>query len=178
MKTGEAMMARMQGLWLLVVAACAAPPEATEEQRQLAERRLLAPFLEGKEVGCGELFVELTPNFHPNVGQPAVDKSRHTVERRTGDGFVETVWTNVAGTPESALGVTIGEPQQLTDRGHVLGAQTRFRVVNQLRIRVWEGVRAMTLNATAGGAVVLVKSPGGAPEEKRFVVAEGVLQQP
>jgi hypothetical protein len=173
-------MARVDLLGMLVfAAACSAPPPATEEQRQLAERRLLAPFLEGKEVGCGELFVELTPNFHPNVGQPAIDKTRHTVDRQTGDGFVETVWTNVAGTPASSLGVTIGEPQQLTDTGHVLGQQTRFRVVNQLRIRVWEGVHPMTLNATAGGAVVLVQSPGGKPEEvKRFVVVDGVLQQP
>lgn len=157
--------------------ACSSAP-ATPEQQQQHERRLLSPFLQPREVGCGELLVELTGNFHDNVGQPAVDRNRHQVVRETGDGYVDTVWTNPAGTIDSAFVVTIGEPPELTEKGLVAGAATKFRVVNQLRLRVYEGRRPLTLNATAGGSFVLVKDAAAAPREvQRFVVADGVLQQ-
>jgi hypothetical protein len=165
--------------WAVAVAACASAP-ATPEQVRLAERRLLEPFLVAREVGCGELLVELTGNFHPHVGQPAADKVHHAVAREQGNGFVETVWTNRTGQLENAFVVTVGETPQFTESGaFVAGKQTRFRVVNQVRLRVYEGRRELTLNATAGGGFVLVRDAGAGPKEvASFSIADGVLKKP
>lgn len=172
------MRGRMQWGALGLLAACAGSP-ASPEQRAVAERRLLEPFLVEREVGCGELLVEVTSNFYSYVGQPAVDPARHTKVREQGDGFVDTVWTNTAGVADAAFVVTVGEPQQMTDAGWVLGRQTRFRVVNQVRLRVYEDRRPLTLNATAGGAFVLVKDAATAPREvARFAIVDGVLHKP
>ncbi|MBL8754375.1 MAG: hypothetical protein JNK15_13820 [Planctomycetes bacterium] len=163
----------------VVVAACASTP-ATPEQVRLAERRLLGPFLVAREVGCGELLVELTGNFHPHVGQPATDKAHHSVVREQKDGFVETVWTNRTGQLEHAFTVTIGETPQFAESGaFVAGKQTRFRVVNQVRLRVYEGRRELTLNAAAGGGFVLVRDAGVGPKEvASFAITDGVLKTP
>lgn len=169
------------GAWAvvgLVASGCAGQP-ATPEQRAQGERRLLQPFLAAREVGCGELLVELTGNFHGNVGQPAVDRSRHRVTRETGDGYVDQVWTNAAGTADAAFALTIGEPPQLTERGLVRGAETRFRVVNQVRLRIYEDRRPLTLNAVAGGSFVFVKEAGGTPREvPRFAIVDGRVEGP
>jgi hypothetical protein len=159
-----------------LLAACAAQP-ATPEQRLEGERRLLAPFLTGREIGCGELLVELTGNFDQNVGRPAVDRSLHTVAREQGNGFQETIWTNVSGNPDSAFELAIGEPTSAGAKDWVRGQQTRFRVVNQLRIRVREQ-GALTLSATASGPIVVVKDASGPPRDvARFAIADGMLQR-
>ncbi len=175
---------RARGGWITwaamaAMAACAGSP-ATPEQRAQAERRLLEPFLVAREIGCGELFVEVTSNLYAHVGQPAIDRTRHSMAREEGDGFVETVWTNTAGVPDAAFVVTIGEPQQISDTGWIEGKKTRFRVVNQVRLRVYEDRRPLTLNATAGGAFVLVKDAAGTPprDVARFAIVDGVLQKP
>ena len=166
------------GSFAAVFGGCAAGAPVTPQQQEQHERRLLAPFLAPREVGCGELLVELTGNFHDNVGQPAVDQQRHRVTRETGDGYVDTVWTNLAGAMEGAFVVTIGQPPELTERGLVPGNATRFRVVNQLRLRIYQDRRALTLNAVAGGSFVLVKEASTKPSEKaRFEVRDGVLRQ-
>jgi hypothetical protein len=159
--------------------ACSSAP-ATPEQRRLAERRLLEPFLSVREVGCAELLVELTGNFHANVGQPAQDKQHHSMVRENGDGFVETVWTNQTGKPEYGFVVTVGDTPQFADNGtFVAGKQTRFRAVNQVRIRVYEDRRELTLNATAGGGFVFVREASAALQEvKGFAIADGTLQRP
>jgi hypothetical protein len=163
---------------LCSLAACASGGDATPEQRTQAERRLLTPFLAAREVGCGELFIEVTSNLYAYVGQPAVDAARHRQTRERGDGFVETTWTNLSGAPDAAFVVTVGEPQQLTETGWVLGQQTRFRVVNQVRVRVYEDRRPLTLNATAGGAFVLVKEAATKPQDvKEFAIVDGVLRK-
>lgn len=164
--------------WLTVlplVAGCGAAP-ATPEQRQVAEQRLLAPFLRPVEVGCSELTVELTGNFHGNVGQPGADAARHRVERSERDGVLETVWTNLLGDPAAAFVVTIGEPGAFTDQGFERGRQTRFTVVRQVRLRVFQDRRPLTLNATATGSVVMLKEAGQPPAEvARYAVSDGVL---
>ena len=174
-------MTRIHGWtrWVLLgLCACAAAP-ASPEQRLQEERRLLAPFLAAREVGCGELLVELTGNFHEQVGRPAVNPKVHTVVRETGEGFVETVWTNPTGQAASAFAITIGVPPEPTDTGWMAGTGTKFRVVNQLRVRVYEDRRALTLNATATGPVVLVKEAKSAPREVRqFAIADGAFRQP
>jgi hypothetical protein len=152
----------------------------TPEQRAQAERRLLAPFLSQREIGCGELFVEVTPNLYTCVGQPSFDTNRHLRKREQGDGFVDTVFTSKTGDADSALLLTIGEPQQVNDKGKlVLGRQTRFTVVNQVRLPVWEERHAMTLNATAGGRFVFVtEAANEAPREvAKFEIVDGVLHR-
>ncbi len=171
------MRALTGAIGLVFLSACAANP-ATPEQRRLAERRLLEPFLVGREVGCAELLVELTANFDAQVGAPAVDRTRHTVSTEPGDGFVDTVWTNTAGVADAAFLVAVGDGRQLTDTGWVAGKQTTFRVVNQVRRRVYSGRRELTLNAIAGGGFVFVKDAATAPREvKQFAIADGVLQR-
>lgn len=163
---------------VLLATACAGSP-ATPEQRRLAEARLLEPFLRGTEVGCAELEIEVTGNFHGNVGQPAVDATFHTVARSQGDGYKETIWTNTVGDPSHTFVVTVGEQVQITERGIVQKPRTTFRVVNQVRLRVYEDRRPLTLAAAAKGDFVLVRDAGGAPREVReFVVADGVLHAP
>jgi hypothetical protein len=171
---------RTASAWAVVAAlgvgACSGTP-ATPQQREQEEQRLLAPFLTAREVGCSELFVELTGNFHQHVSRPAVDKAQHTVTRQQGDGYTDTVWTNAAGTPDGAFLVGIGDQTRLGETGWDNGVKTRFRVVNQVRIRVHEARRELTLNATAGG-VVVVKDAGGAPRDAAgFAIVDGVLQR-
>jgi hypothetical protein len=159
---------------LLALAACGAT-SASVEQRAQAERRLLAPFLVDREVGCTELRVELTGNFHGNVGRPAHDPQRHTMTREQGDGFVETVWTNTSGALENAFVLAVGSTQEIPD-GASAPPRTRFRVVNQLRVRVYEDRRPLTLAATAAG-VVLVQDGKSAPREvAAFAIAEGEVR--
>ncbi|MFN9334361.1 MAG: hypothetical protein ACK6D1_17365, partial [Planctomycetota bacterium] len=137
---------RLRLVPLAVFAACATEP-ATPEQRAQAERRLLAPFAVDREVGCTELRVELTSNFHGNVGRPSHDAKRHSMTREQGDGYVETVWTNLSGAPDAAFVLTIGPTQEIP--GAAAAPRTRFRVVTQLRVRVYEDRRPLTLGAAA-----------------------------
>lgn len=172
-RRGSAMLAVLLGL-----GACGTAP-ATKAERDAAEARLLAPFLAPREVGCDTLSVELTGNFDGFVARPAVDPQRHDFERVVGDGFVDLVWTNRMGAPEAAFVITVGEPAQLTEQGWKPGAGTRFRVVNQLRIRVFEGRHALTLRATAGTNYALVKEGTGKPRDLRqFVIPDDVPAKP
>ncbi len=158
-------------------AACAGTP-ATPEQRQLAERRLLGPFLGDVQVVANELVIEITRNFHGNVGQPAVDQTVHEFRKERGDGFVDTVWTNKLGDVGSAFAVTIGEAAQFTEKGLQHGQQTRFKVLNQVRLRVYEDQRALTLNARASGPILLVQEASARPSEvTRFEIADGVMRK-
>ena len=162
---------------LLLAAACGGAP-VTPEQRRLGEARLLEPFLSGAEVGCVELEIEATGNFHGNVSQPAVDATFHTVTRSQGDGFRETVWTNKVGDPGHPFVVTIGEPTTMTEGGIVQKPRTTFRVVNQVRLRIWEDRRELQLSAKASGLVML-KERGGVPRDVgEFAIADGVRRAP
>jgi hypothetical protein len=159
-----------------VLAGCAGTP-ATAEQQQLAERRLLQPFLQPIEVGCGELQLDITANFNVNVGRPAIDAQMHTATKERGPGYVESVWTNKTGDMASAFVVTVGEAAQITETGVVQGPRTTFTVVNQVRLRVYEERRSLTLNAVAAGPFVFVKEAAGAPREvKEFAVVDGALR--
>lgn len=163
---------------VLVLAACKGLP-VTPEQRRLEERRLLAPFLAAVEVGCGELEIEITANFHANVGQPGFVPERHQVSRQKGHGYAETVWTNLSG---HALVLTIGDPGVLNDKGLTPGQRTTFTVMNRVRLRTYEDARPLMLDVRASGPVVMVKEATAkareAREVKEFVVSDGVLRTP
>lgn len=163
---------------LLGLVACGAVPASPEQQAQ-AERRLLLPFLAERSVGCDQLLVELTGNFDANVARPAVDPQRHEFRREVGDGFVDLVWTNRSGAPEAAFKTTIGEPTQATAEGWKAGRGTRFEVVNQLRVRVFEGRRELTLRATTVGDYALVQEGKARPRDlRRYCIPDDVPAAP
>jgi len=160
-----------------VLGACSSGPPATQEQREQAERRLLAPFLQVAEVGCGELAIDITGNFHVNVGQPAVDPQTQKVTREQASTYREIVWTNVTGAAENAFSLTIGQPPEVTDRGIELRQQTRFTVLHQVRLRVHEDRRPLQLDVRASGDVVLVREAGGKRREVvEFAISGGVAK--
>lgn len=159
------------------LAACAGTP-ATPEQLRLSEQRLLQPFLELSEVGCSELEIEITGNFHPNVGQPALDKTIQTLTREHLDSYRQAIWTNTTGDPARAFVLTIGQPPEFTDRGVELRRQTVFRVVNQVRLRIHEDRRPLQLDVRATGDVVLVRAVGDQQlrEVRELTVSDGVAK--
>ncbi len=160
---------------LLLAASCGAAP-ATPEQKRIAEARLVEPYLRGAEVGCAELEVEVTGNFHAYVGQPAIDPAVHKAVRNDGAGFREVTWTNLSGDPSHALRVTIGELPELTEQGLVQKACTTFRVVNQVRFRTWEDRRPLQLSAAAKGFVFVREARGAPREVAGFEIADGVMR--
>lgn len=167
---------RLPVLFLLALAACAGTP-ATPAQRAAEEARLLAPFRRGAEVGCPELVIEITPNFHGCVSQPAIDKQVHSVRRVEGQGFVETTWTNRLSDPRTAFVIAIGPPAAFGDAGLERGPVTKFTVYGQVRLVVHEERRPLTLTARAGGEPLLVRlSPGAAVRDARaFTIRDGEL---
>jgi len=164
---------------LFVVAGCNSPP-VSRERVQEVEHRFLAPLLTGAEVGCNELLVEMTGNFNPYVSQPARDPRAHTFRREAGDGFTEMIWTNTLGRPQASFVVTIGEPGEMTPGGMMRGQSTKFTVMNQVRVRVYEGRHAVTLKVHAGGELVVVRQANGAGSRdvREFVVEDGVQKAP
>jgi hypothetical protein len=163
---------------LTLWASCAGAP-VTPEQRRAAEERLLAPFARPVEVGCGQLRVELTANFYANVGRPAIDAARHRQSVVEGDGFTETTWTNIGGQPAHAFTITIGAPPEITETGLRRSPGMTFTVVDELKIRVYSERRPLTLCATAGGSLVVIKEAAGQIREVReFAIADGVVRGP
>lgn len=172
---------RWAATWMttvLVLAACKGAP-VTPEQRRLEERRLLAPFLAAVEVGCGELEIEITGNFHANVGQPGFVPDQHQVSRQKGKGYAETVWTNVSGV--TPLVLTIGDPGVLDEKGLTPGPRTTFTVMNRVRLRTYEDSRPLMLDVRASGPVLVKEATAKAREVrevKEFAVSDGVLRTP
>lgn len=163
------------GFVFVLAAACASGPPATDEQVEQMESRLLQPFVDTADVGCGELHIDITGNFHRSVGQPAIDPSTQTVTREQASSYREIVWTNTTGDLTHALRLTIGQPPTVTDRGIELQRQTRFQVLNQVRLRIHEDRRPLQLDVRAFGDVVVVRPAGGKPQRvAEFVVTNGV----
>ena len=160
-------------LLCLLTVACGSPPVAPERLAS-EERRLLQPFIAGAEVGCGELQIEATGNFaHYNIASPSVDVRLHHARKEQGNGYLDTIFTNLAGTPEGAFVVTIGE----NDEGQSLAPvrYTRFTVLREVRIRVLQGTHPLTLRAAATGQPLMIKEAGVVRDLDRFEAADGVL---
>lgn len=162
----------------VVLAGCGSAPVAPERLQQ-SEQQLLRPFARDQVVGCSELDIACTANFNRNVGQPAVDPQFHQVTKRQVDGATEVVWTNLTGNASNAFVVTVGPTAEFTDQGLVQPARTTFRVVNQVRFRVYEGKHALALEARASGDFVFVQDADGKPREVReFAIVDGTLRTP
>ncbi|MCA8954323.1 MAG: hypothetical protein KDE27_32745 [Planctomycetes bacterium] len=170
-------------LCVLVGGGCAGtPPSAADLDRN--EQAMLAPFLVDRSVGCNELLIEMTGNFNDYVGQPALDPNAHTMRLESGSdaggSYIEKVWTNTMGRTEFAFGIAVGEPGEFGPKGMVFGPRTRFTIVNQLRIRTYQGRHAVTLKARAGGERVVVKDhdSGRTRDVREFVIEDGELKTP
>lgn len=161
------------GAWVLV-AACGTAP-VTVERGAMEQRRLLAPYLTGAEVGCGTLRIEMTGNFYPNVAQPAVNGNVHSMRKEQGAGYTETVWTNKVGDPNYAFTVTISEADPLADPAQAKPA-TKFTVVHELRVRVFGDGHALALDATAGGPPLLLKEGSALRDLVTYQVRNGEMK--
>jgi hypothetical protein len=158
-----------------VLAACASPPPVDRAQWEMAEQRLLQPLLTDAYVGCSELLIEISPNFHANVGQPAVDPNLHSLRKEHVDGWDETVWVNKVG-DSGAFTLTIGETDQITDQGIVRGRSTRFTVLHQVRLRVHAAREvAVQLDVTAKGKPLIRGEGGRVQDLDEFRVSDGIL---
>ena len=157
-------------------AACQGGP-VSDEQAQMAQRKLLMPYLQDRQVVCEELTVEISPNFHRHVSNPGVDGVRQRFERNESEARVEKVWTNLTGGEAGWFTVTIGEPADPTTVGDPVGPRTTFKVMNQFRLVVKER-GPMALSATASGGWIAVQEAGGEAHEVRsFAIVDGALQR-
>lgn len=167
----------MAAVLVAALAGCGSSAPVSPEQQRQEERRLLAPFTTGAEVGCGELYIETTGNFKQfNIGSPSHDPQLHSRPRiEIADDYEDTVWTSPSGTLEAALKVTIGEAGEVT--AFVPGRYTTFTVLRQVRLRVWKGVHPWTLNVRAEGTPLLVLEAGASRDLAEFSVMDGVLSR-
>lgn len=143
----------------LLLASCAStPPPSPQEVRaqrekfDLEAKRLLDPLLVGGNLACGELLIEISPNFFANVARPAIDPNMQGERKSAGDGYDEYVWINKVGGIDGAIVLTIGATDEITDQGFVAGKGTKFTVLQQATLRVrTAGVMAAQLDVTAKG---------------------------
>jgi hypothetical protein len=160
----------------LIAAGCAGSAPVTPEQVAQAERRLLLPLLHDAEVGCGELLVEVTANFYPNVSQPGIDERLHGVRREETPEYIETIWLNRLGDLGGAFTVVVGETDTFSEQGVVRGRGTKFTVLHEVRVRVYQGTRPMTLAIEAKGRPLVYKEGEQVRDLAEFRLADGVLQ--
>lgn len=142
-----------------LLAACTSAPPANPQQvraqREEFDRkaqRLLDPLLVGGNLACGELVIEISPNFFPNVARPAIDPNMQGERKSSGDGYDEYVWINKVGGLDGAIVLTIGATDEITEQGFVAGKGTKFTVLQQATLRVrTAGSIAAQLDVTATG---------------------------
>ncbi|GAB4144636.1 MAG: hypothetical protein Fur0037_12420 [Planctomycetota bacterium] len=161
---------------LLLGASCAGHRAASPEQIAAAERRLLAPYVQGGEVGCQELIVDVSPNLVAHVSQPAVDVRLHSASKNPGADFDETVWINKTGAMEGRFFVQIGETDEFTEQGHVQGRGTVFLVTNAIRLRVHHR-GPMRLDCEAKGSVLVLRDGDRFRDLTEFRIEDGRRHQ-
>lgn len=172
------MNAPRSGVWFLglLFAACSSASPADRAKWQEAATRLLQPFLTDGDVACGELLIEISPNYYSNVGQPAVDVNLHSARKEKTATYDETIWTNRVGDNTGQFTVTIGEDDQFTDKGLVRGKMTRFRVLHEVRLRVFtSGRMAVRLDVQAKGQPLVATGDGKPRNLTEWRVTDGVL---
>lgn len=173
------------GLWAVWLApvglamlttSCGGTP-ATPEQRRLAERAYLAPFLQNTRVVCEQLEVEITPNFHLHVSNPGVDKRHQRFDREQKPALVEKTWRNLTGDRRAWFTVTVSEPSDPETPRIGKSPGTTYTVMNQFTLRIRERGE-MTLSARAYGGIVLVEEAGGQPQQPHeYTIVNGVVKR-
>ncbi|MEQ1630742.1 MAG: hypothetical protein ABL997_00120 [Planctomycetota bacterium] len=169
---------------LSLLHACGTAPDLSpSEQRQqreqweLRSQRLLQPLLNDSNVACGELVIDITPNYFVNVAQPAIDPNLQGERKSKVDGFDEYEWINKVGGLQGAIVLTIGAPDELTEKGVVRGKGTRFTVLNRAVLRVrTAGKMEATLDVTASGRPMVSALGGAIRDLTVFELRNGLLQ--
>jgi len=160
----------------LLLVACNATSPADRAQWEQGAARLLQPLLTDGDVACGELLIEISPNYYSNVGQPAVDVNLHSARKEKTATYDETIWTNRVGDNTGQFTVTIGADDQFTDKGLVRGKMTRFRVLHEVRLRVFtSGRMAVRLDVKATGQPLVATGDGKPRNLTEWRVSDGVL---
>lgn len=155
---------------------CGGAP-ATSEQRLMAERQFMLPFLQDSEVACSELEIDITPNFHLHIGVPGIHPRLHRFDKEDKQALVEKTWRNLTGSRAGWLTVTVSEPKDETDVSGTPTPATTYTVTHQFTLRTHERA-AMTLSARATGPVVMVREAGGKPRDVRdFAIENGVVKK-
>lgn len=155
---------------------CGGAP-ATSEQRRMAERQFVRPFLQNTEVACAELEVDITPNFHLHIGVPGTHPRLHRFDKEDKQALVEKTWRNILGSRPGWFTVTISEPKDETDVSGTPTPRTTYTVTHQFTLRTHER-EAMTLSARATGPVVIVREAGGKPRDvQEFAIDNGVVKK-
>ena len=148
-------------------AGCGGAP-VTSEQRRLAERVLLQPFLQGADVACAELEIDITPNFHLHIGVPGTHPRLHRFDKVEEQALVEKTWRNITGSRAGWFTVVVSEPKSETDVSGTSTPATKYTVTNQFTLRTHERA-AMRLSARATGPLVMVREAGGKPLDVQAV---------
>lgn len=160
----------------LALSGCGGTP-ATPEQRRLAERQLVLPYLQNTEVGCAELEVDITPNFYLHVSLPGTLDGLHRFDKEDKQALVEKTWRNLTGSQAGWFIVTISEPKDPTDVSGKLTPRTTYTVTHQFTLRTHER-GALKLSARATGPVVMVREAGGKPRGVgEFAIENGVVKK-
>ncbi len=165
---------------LVLLGACASGAPADPGQIAAETERLLRPYLTGTEVGCNTLLIELTGNFNEYVFQPATDPQAHTLRHEGApDGtYIDKIWTNTLGRAETPFIVSVGAPPDITEPGQPRGMRTTFTVINEVRLRIYQGTHALTLDTRAEGernVFVRLRGTRDVKEPREFVIEDGQL---
>lgn len=164
---------------MLLSGSCSAPAPMDREQWEARSQFLLQPLCNESRVGCSELVIEISPNYFPNIARPAIDESLQSESKASADGVDEYVWSNRVGGLQGAIVLTIGQTDEITERGIVRGKATTFTVLNQVTLRVHtKGLMEARLDVTASGRPLVMSSGGRVRDLQVFELRNGVLHAP
>jgi hypothetical protein len=154
-------------------------PVAAERQRAQLEAqsfRLLQPLCDDSKLACGELVVEISPNFFGNVSQPALMRGLQTERKSQEDGYDQIVWTNPTGSLDGAIEITIGAADEFTEKGPARGKGTQFTALRRVILRIRTGRRIEpSLVVSATGQPMVRATKAGVADLSFYELRDGVL---
>lgn len=167
----------LAGFVLAVLAAGCAGTPASPEQRSLAERRFLAPFLQNTKVVCERLEVDISMNFHLHVSIPGVNDRFQRLDIEQSKALVEKTWRNLTGSSRGWFTVKIIEPSDPMAPRLGPSPCTTYTVMNEFKLRIRERGE-IGLSARAFGRDVVVEEVGRPPQQPReYTIADGVVKR-
>ena len=163
----------------LAISSCSSAAPMDREQWEQRSHFLLHPLCNESRVGCSELVIELSPNYFPNIGRPAIDPSLQSERKTSADGIDEYVWSNRVGGLQGAVVLTIGQTDEITEGGIVRGKGTTFTALGQVTLRVHtKGLMEARLDVTASGRPLVMSMGGKVRDLQSFELRNGVLHAP
>ena len=172
-------IAALLGWSTLVGCAGSSARPVDRDEWEARSQRLLQPLMNESMVGCAELLIEISPNYFANVAVPALDPKLQTMKKTSLDGVDEYVWTNLVGGLQGAISLTVGQTDQLTDKGVVRGKGTTFQALRQVTLRVHtKGVMEARLDVIASGKPLVMSMGGKVRDLEAYEVRNGALFAP